>query len=87
MKKREVRKMELTTKTATSVTNGKKRGNETVDGDLGMKMEAGTREDGLVDAGRILIGEIANGRPGTGNGPPTTLQPWIGKASSAMAEV
>ena len=87
MKKREVRKMEPMTETATSVTNGKKRGNETVDGDLGMKTEAGTREDGPVDAGRILIGKIANGRQVTGNGPPIALQPWIGKASSAMAEV
>ena len=82
-----MRKTKLTTEAATSATNGKKRGSETVDDAPGTDMEAGTREDGPADAGKIRIGEIVNGRPVTRSGSRTALRPWTGKASLAMVEV
>ena len=73
-------------KVVSSETDGRVRESKAAGNSIGMSMEAGIQEDGLMGVGEIQVGEAKNGRKTAKNESRTVPRPWKEKMSSETAE-
>ena len=79
-------KMIPATKVTIGGTDGTVRASRAAGSTIGMDMEVGIQEDGLMGDGEIRVGEVVDGQPTAKSESRTKPQPWIGKKNSGTAE-
>ena len=79
-------KMIPATEVTISEIDGIVRASRAAGNTIGMDMEVGIQEDGLMGDGEIRVGEAVDGQLTARSEPQTAPRPWIGKRSSETAE-